>query len=112
MTPLSDLIARLEAAKEGSADLDIEISELLHPDEVAEGETVSIIRYTRSLDAALTLVPEGWHWNAGYDPPSRGRTGNYAQLFKDDDNQAEEAWFAGTVALALCIAALKAKASK
>lgn len=62
MTTLSDLIARLEVAKEGSRELDRAIRDtlglpamLVPPDGGDEAQ-----EYTTSLDAALKLVPEGW----------------------------------------------------
>ena len=60
----------------------------------------TVARYTASLDAAMTLVPEGWIW----DVTSTGTAwvmedGGDPQLFGD----------AATPALALCAAALRAK---
>jgi len=62
-------------------------------------------RYTSSLDAALTLVPEGWDWciaciSGKWD----------AQVGEADTFMAEGAASNGSVAIALCIAALKARA--
>lgn len=61
---MHDLIARLEAATEGSRVLDAEIH-------LAIGERCGMgsdglylpPHYTQSVDAALTLVPEGWRWD-------------------------------------------------
>ncbi len=72
-----DLIARLEAAEEGSRELDAAIAEEVHPllktyahdTERGPGHWISpkdgkvyALDYTTSLDAALTLVPEGFSW--------------------------------------------------
>ena len=127
-----DLIKRLEAAEEGSRELDmhiaiaagfkergVPISEFLDSNRaVTSGELTAyqvvghwgFPHYTTSIDAALTLVPEGWHVASLHE-------GTYGG-----------AWFAAIVpngwltsvravqcrtspsapALALCIAALKA----
>ena len=63
--------------------------------------------YTSSIDAALTLVPEGWMWSV------HGGAGVYpsAQLDRDGDDSPSGEIFAEAVTsiIALCIAALKAK---
>ena len=79
MTPYADLLARLEAATEGSRELDaiiwVEIVQgqppignyatgIANADLAAQDEGkefCAVPRFTESLDAALTLVPEGWH---------------------------------------------------
>ena len=61
--------------------------------------------FTSSIDAALTLVPEGWRWQIDYDShrgPSFG-----ASCKKSGDNWPPRI-FANHPALALSIAALKA----
>ncbi len=61
MSDIDDLIARLNAATEGSHELDAAIY-------LAINEAWPVAnppRYTTSLDAALTLVPEGMFWNVG-----------------------------------------------
>ena len=73
-----DLIARLEAATEGSADLDYEIWNSLGTGPLRLSDKPrSIKRYTESLDAALTLwdTPELDH---GY--PRRGVNLFYAVM--------------------------------
>jgi hypothetical protein len=76
MTDLAELIARLEAATEGSRELDAEIEWIAHPfpevpdqpgwRQLPHGPQQHVLtvadRYTTSLDAALTLVPEGIAW--------------------------------------------------
>lgn len=117
------LIARLEAAAEGSRELDAEIAIFLNP-KLAEwerfggelhGPSDSIFHaphYTTSIDAALALVPEGWAWFAQRigQPFSTG----FARLWlpaartkglKIEQYQSE----AATPALALVIAAMKAR---
>lgn len=134
MSDLSDLIARLEAATEGSRALDCEVAlavgwttrihkpqtnydmewvEWLPPrGKLAEVSTV-VDRYTRSIDAALTLVPAGFDYGFSYSKKDGleawvqrpFREGichqGYAPEGADDDK---------TRALAICIAALKARA--
>ncbi len=122
MTDHAALIARLEAVTEESLEsfmeargLDGDIAlgqgwkrvgkgwaDWIDPD----GNTNQHVpHYTCSLDAALTLVPEGWRWSLegpnqhavavlGRDPP------------KDDDVLVFE--IGATPVLSLCIAALKA----
>ena len=68
--------------------------------------------FTRSLDAALTLVPKGFMWLARCGDPDGDATGNrkpYANVHPTSTTH-NQAW-AATPALALCIAALKAKDS-
>jgi hypothetical protein len=134
VTP-AELIKHLEAANEGSRQLDALIregvldgagrddpcgwgSEPLGPGAVAELEAPSCAqRYTTSIDAALTLVPQGWIWQVrvlyrgGRPTPinravvANDRTG---MVLAGEYCEAE----ASTPALALCIAALRAHAAK
>jgi len=65
---------------------------------------------TASVDEALTLVPEGHAWKAG-----RSSLGAWAEVCADDGSgeiDEDRHWIAeaATPALALCIAALKARA--
>jgi hypothetical protein len=132
----AELIARLEAAKEGSGELDSLVSEtvfaaagrggmrLRTPEPVGRGAPLAelgadgrVRRYSRSLDAALTLVPEGWSWQIRVIrrsplpvPINRAvvahdRTG---LVLASEHCEAE----AQTPALALCIAALRARAAQ
>lgn len=118
MTSLARLIEKLEAASEGSRELDLWISHLagkhgstFHHNEAFEriqrGRKLLDMKwlphYTTSLDTALSLVPEGKLWTVS----------NYNGFGQC------EAWFddgdfchpAATPALALCIAALKTRAA-
>jgi hypothetical protein len=97
---IADLIAKLEAATEGCPFLDVAIMRAVYPRAtMAAGEwflsgiKVRVEPYTTSLDAALTLVPEGW---TPWDLIARHTT---------------PAQFDADPALALCIAALKTRAS-
>ena len=122
---MDDLIAKLEAATEGSRELDAEVAMEIHPrlktytpDTVTgPGHWISdkdgrvyAQDYTTSLDAAVTLIPEGWRldelknlidywgcilWYA--DPPQAVYCGYNDQLRPKSS------------ILAICIAALKAR---
>lgn len=133
---LDALIARLEAATEGSREMDHGIAEAVlaagsevrlwgqSPDEppvktfrYPNGSEGSALNYTSSLDAALTLVPEGcWPWLSVYH---QGSFGAHAKLYGPrivhgvahltpanaaGYRNATDLW-----PLALCIAALKAR---
>ena len=103
---MSDLIAKLEAASEGSRELDTLVCEVKGacPDGVrfCPGLCPS---YTTSLDAALTLVPEGYRYR--FWAHHTGVSG--ASVFPHGGGTLSRAHDAPTPALALCIAALKAR---
>ena len=129
------LIAELEAAKEGSRELSDEVLLMcgwsyepnrygpggpqwggggLWTDPLGIGTAASDPRPspTESLDAALTLVPEGWIWEISNTVGCGGDvSGGFAWVQPADvrppgaHHQAKGA----TPALALCIAALKAR---
>lgn len=121
-----DLIARLEAATEGSRELDWDIAHLLYPGEEPATVTVGpqLPHYTTSLDAALMLVPDGWRWQIfgegkSSDMDPRPMAMLYGDTFDvdrgygqppDQDIEWSEA-HAATPTLALCIASLKALAA-
>lgn len=68
--------------------------------------------YTQSLDAAVTLVPEGLGWTCGDHSPGGVHVGNYlASVWKFDRATGLNMRFAKTPALALCAAALRARAA-
>ena len=118
---IDDLIARLEAATEGGRELDVALAKRLRQPikkkpvykrgHYSGGKPV-VLRtedvaspYTTSLDAALTLVPEGhrlrlwWH-----------HTGVWGcDVFPDGGGAIHRVLDRATPALALCIAALKAR---
>ena len=109
---LDALIARLEQAARGSRELDDEIAELCAPTDDARMAAFENGRdwpdlYTTSLDAALTLVPEGWR--VEHIGQNWGMTRWDAELHTADDVPSGVTAEAPTPALALCIAALKAR---
>jgi len=118
MPDFTDLIARLETATEGSRELDAEIVRAVDPDAffADDGSFESAVydcinryppHYTTSLDAALTLVPEGWGWSVDYANACMLSTlGGDGHVDYLHTTYAREA---ATPALALVIAALKAR---
>lgn len=135
---MKDLIAKLEKAEAGSRELDAEITEavylsniktwdgknvtdwFLHDDgeffgcHTADGwqhsSIVRILNHTTSIDAALSLVPEGWRvyclQDARHFQRDQGWTCGVDEKFGPNHALVQEA---RTPALALCIAALKAR---
>jgi hypothetical protein len=133
---LRSLIERLEAATEGSRYLDVEIAcavptsipgypkyEYTVPMRIARGwesnriyvcdvdgdltrESHLAPNYTTSIDAALTLVPEGWVVANLYQHLETKRwLASVGRLNKEVGTSL----FAATAAIAFCIAALKAR---
>lgn len=124
------LVARLEAAKEGSTALDAIIWQLHDPQAFQVCETTALSfspkglseedkaaqvasrakrlapHFTRSVDAALTLVPEGFTVDAricGYD------VWTFVTLTEARQGSAVFTAHKTTAPLALCIAALRAR---
>lgn len=117
---IDELIAAMEKAEGPSRELDAEIAAMFldtqpaHP--FADGtiwvegcgsessRTIHSRNYTRSLDAALTLAPTASDWVVEMNPES----GFHANVWS-----LEKGWNYGsssaTAAIALCIAALKAR---
>lgn len=85
----------------GMADDDPPLKMFTYPD----GSKGTALRYTSSLDAALTLVPEGFAADIICYTSGNGRTAvwNEPSIFRCDRGS--------TPAIALCIAALKARAA-
>jgi len=103
---MKDLIAKLEAATEGSRELDDAINRATGDKHLSYDPP----HYTTSIDAALTLVPKEFRW--------------WSLSNKDNEDEffiitLREPYAGGryrhcagahlTVALALCIVALKAR---
>lgn len=130
MTDINALIERLEKATEPDRELDLEIWWHINPHGVRRAywrgalgpprdvgwplpaglgrssALASVIPYTVSVDAALSLVPEGFGWMV--------QSGAYAQVFKHCGP-----WFDSNTkghqhppAIALCLAALRARAAQ
>lgn len=123
MTDLSSLIARLEQAESGSRELDLEIWNAVSKDAPwrfwrEENETITCDRYgpdavgnpilsldqfSRSLDAAITLVPDGFSIQAHLFP------GHPVLGMNWEVGHGSSGRHATSAALALVIAALKAR---
>lgn len=81
-------------------------------DSGATSSDVYLPRYTTSVDAALTLVPDEWTaWEVASRGGKRKFRAEVSRLRDPSDYGSEEGEYghASTPALALCIAALKAR---
>ena len=120
---IEEVIAELEKASEGSETLDKQIALVLgwtyHPEnarrtinwwiDADENERLDFPAWTRSLDAALTLVPEGHGWTAG--KTIQGPQA-FAEVLLPYDRGEQFLTYevdAATPPIALCIAALRAR---
>jgi hypothetical protein len=106
---ITKLISTLQAAGEGSEYLDYAIQRqftLMKP----------VPTYTRSIDAALQLIPEGWSIHRlGRRHDCRGNfTGWCAELYQASDAVIEfpANSLGATAPLALCVAALRVHESQ
>ena len=106
MGRFEELAEQCEAATNGSFIVEREVAILLGRQTVPA--------FTSSLDYAVTLVPNGWAWMAGCAPDE----GFFATLSLTDEAIAAGAsdkdmidTIAATPALALCAAALRARAA-
>jgi hypothetical protein len=119
---MNDLIARLTAATGPDAEIDAAIEMAIDPDEttpdeclrflqIALGERAEPPTYTDSIDAALKLVPDGWRFYS-LERTFRERWVATVQI-TNTQRWFCRCWFNGkaaTVPLAVCIAAMKARA--
>lgn len=125
VTDLTTLLDRLQKAKEGSRELDAEIGEALGVvgklrnvyrrgyyvgnDPVLLRVAYDFPPFSRSLDAALQLMPEEW---TAWQLRSRGRKTRFvAELSKMNDDGGEDFVFVhgSTPALAMISVILKAR---
>jgi hypothetical protein len=108
---MKDLIARLEAATGPSRELDAEIAAIVcggkadpsQPGWCIDGPEYMALAYTESLDDARTLVPDGYQYTVG-SVPVEGQEPVISAMVN-----WEPAANGSTEALALTIAALKAR---
>jgi len=113
---LLELAERVEKAEGPDEDLDQAIGTLLWQDQTDE-EPRNVFdcyqRYTASLDAAMTLVPEGAAWTAqqGMDPDRTAFGAVTLPSPAPDIPPPDFQVFAATPALALTAAALRARAA-
>ena len=104
---LAKLLSLLQGAQEGSEYLDYMIQRVLF--RIAK----PLPLYTRSLDAAMLLIPEGWTIHRlGELTNCRGGTGGWvADIFRPADAVIAfpSEGTAATAALALCVAAVRTR---
>jgi hypothetical protein len=111
-TPTMDeLIAKLEGAVGGTTRLDYDIYRVVTPEAAGwldDYPPGALPRYTTSLDAALSLVPDGW----GYTLSLTAR-GNHplVKLYRSHPVNAMQIVEGRTMPVTLCIAAMKARAA-
>ena len=115
MDSLEQLAQRVEALTGPCRETDAMIAEALGlpngPDTFymtdGRGNPEISPRFTASLDAAMTLVPEGWSWDISTRPDS---SGGVVYLHSPDRTKwRDRGGFAATPELALCAAALRAR---
>lgn len=119
--PPMTLIKRLMEAREGSEALDIEIWEALlqlggRSSTMLDKSKFGDLGFTRSVDAALTLVPEGWHVvDMGMPNPAMKSKMAVAVVGLNervgDDDEMLHGVHMDSLPIALCIAALRARAA-
>jgi hypothetical protein len=105
---LSNLISRLEAASEGSEELDVAITRATCGYKPTD-PLWHTMEFTRSLDAALTLVPEGYGFVVS---DADWKTARASVAWKNTPADFDAPYRdvrAATPALALCIASLRAR---
>lgn len=110
---LESIIERLEKGETGR-EVDRAIWFALHHEtDYAKACEAPPGAFSTSIDAALTLVPEGWMWNAS-SPDLSGRAFAYVREYQPDKPRpmrpdAEGSARVPSPAVAMCIAALKAR---
>jgi hypothetical protein len=114
---MQDIVERLEKATGPDRELDALVYvghyRSAYPDETDAARIEYALRcaphYTSSIDSAIMLVPRGRKWRVG----SHATTiwdGFYAAICPDIlSGKTHESWCKSTPAIALCIAALKAR---
>ncbi|HEX7969041.1 MAG TPA: hypothetical protein VF502_12550 [Stellaceae bacterium] len=103
---LAKLVTTLQSAKEGSEYLDYAIQRLF-------GTAKPVPLYTRSLDAALRLVPEGWtiHRLGQLTDCQGGFGGWIGEIYRASDAMIPypSAAPAASAPLAICVAAMRVR---
>lgn len=122
MTDLQELIERLEKAAGPDCQLDEAIACFIAPTHPKHGNPIGTLypkKFTASIDAALTLVPDGCVWALNFasmvtiikptnDPVLGILHGRTVGQWPIDQDESERDV---TPAIAICIAALKARAA-
>jgi hypothetical protein len=120
MTTLIELAAKAEAAAGPDRIFDAEVHRLITGGTVYDvltsaGAIVDTVpAYSASLDAAMSLVPEGWtYWSVSAERIGTGNDGSRAEVSRLVDGDEEQcSGHATTPTLALCAAALRARAAQ
>ena len=103
---LAKLVTMLQSAKEGSEYLDYAIQRLF-------GTAKPVPLYTRSIDAALKLLPEGWtiHRLSQISDCRGGFGGWIGEIYRASDAMIPHPSTtpAASAALALCVAAMRVR---
>lgn len=104
---LMKLVSVLQSAKEGSEYLDYSIQRVLF------GMAKPVPEYTRSLDAAVRLLPEGWTINrlSQLSDCKGGFSGWVGEVYRATDAVIPypSSGTATTAPLALCLAAMRVR---
>lgn len=110
---IQEIITLLEAATGPDRDLDLAVAiavwgrpgrlVMRHNDETGQNEEYTHWHYTSSIDAAWTLVPEGFRWSCGFSKhvPHNAQVWTGTGYYEGECDSDR--------AIALCIAALKAR---
>lgn len=102
----TELIAALENAEGPSRKIDTEIADISG---IRLGQLGHALPYTSSIDAALTLVPEGWGVSLKVAPIKDGVKNQHCWVTDWGESDEEmDAINCATPAIALCIASLRA----
>lgn len=103
---LAKLVTMLQSAKEGSEYLDYAIQRLF-------GTAKPVPQYTRSIDAALKLLPEGWtiHRLSQLSDCRGGFGGWIGEIYRGSDAMIPfpSSAPAASAPLALCVAAMRVR---
>ena len=106
------LLQRLRAATGPDRELDAEIAQSLGWECIdnrnrywrdPDGIDAALPHYTRSVDDALTLVPNGWRWRCAQTSDGFVAFGTFPHTTKQTGGHAP------TAALAICIASMEAR---
>ena len=107
MVDLNELAARVEALSGPCREIDAMIWRATVRDAIHWGDDAAM-RFTASLDAAMSLVPDDAMWRLGHD----GEGADPSQFLAVIVGMTERWWaLAATPALALTAAALRARAA-
>jgi hypothetical protein len=109
MTTLNELAERCEKATGPDRELALSILCAVDPEHWTMGCNPSARDPTASLDAAISLVPEGWTYQAYQGPSGQPHKWTLRTIADGDAYYTEREGKAATPALALCAAALRAR---